>query len=109
MLSRDHHSPDEWTHVNAAETRFHPSGSWGAGVDMMVLMGLSAVSFVVCAIFWYAIVAPETLRALWFDAPIGTGENEQPREYTGLRWALGALVVVTGAVSGCAATYLALT
>ena len=78
-------------------------------MDMMLLMGLSAVSFVVCAVFWYAMVEPDTLRALWRDAPIGAGETDQPREYTGLRWALGLLVVLTGAIAGCTATYLALT
>ena len=74
---------------------------------MLIVGAVCASSFVASALLWHLWVAPELVLSL-LDEGAGRAEPD-PRAVRWLRWALGALVVLVGFVTGAVLAFLAAT
>lgn len=77
-------------------------------MEPLIVGVLTAVTAVLGVAFWQLLVRPETLLALWSD-PQGEGEGwfeHHPGALHALRYALGAVLFLSGFLTGLALTFL---
>lgn len=79
--------------------------------DVVLLALLCAAAFFTSALLWHLLVQPEVLLSSWDDAALSEGHaaDPYPKALRWLRVGLGAVVFLTGFLTGLALAFLAAT
>jgi hypothetical protein len=76
-------------------------------MEQVIVGWLTAATFVLGVAFWQLLVRPEALLALWAEPEREDGWFEHhPGALRGLRYALGAVLFLSGFLTGLALTFL---
>jgi hypothetical protein len=85
----------------------------GAPLEPLIVGALTAVTAVIGVAFWQLLVRPEALLALWVDPRRDLAENgvdgwfeHHPGALRALRYALGAILLLSGFITGLTLTFL---
>ena len=84
------------------------NGDKGGHLESFIVGALTATTAVLGMAFWQLLVRPEGLLALWVDPSVPTEPwfEHHPAALSALRLALGAVLFLSGFLTGLALTFL---